>query len=191
MKQEFVENVRWSTKYWWTGILVGLLSIFMGFWSLSSPLITLVALNLIFIAGFLASGIVDVIYAFSVRKESSDWWVLLMAGIVNLVLGFLLMSMKEQSVVVLLFYVGFSVLFHSISAIFIGSRLNRLNLDGGVGLIVLGVLGIILSFFLIRNFGFTASFIVTLCGFSLFLYGFTRIYYAFLLKRLKKKTNIE
>lgn len=174
-----------TVKYWWTGLLVGAFAIFLGFWSIMTPLSTLVALNIIFIAGFLVSGVFDISYAISMRKENPDWGIILASGLINLLIGFLLLSSKVESFVVLLLYVGFWVMFHAIATIAMSIRMQKMKASGWGFMLLFGILGVILSFLLIANFGFASSFIVTLFSFSLILYGVSRIFHAFSLRKLK------
>ncbi len=184
---ENIKNTMKSAiKYWWTGLLVGVLSIVLGFWSIATPITTILALNILFIAGFLTSGIIDVFYAISMRKESNDWGIILASGLINLFIAFLLLSAKLDSFIILLLYVGFWFMFHSLTTIAMSIRMHKNRIKGWGYLLSLGILGLVLSFFLISNFEFATSFIVTLFAVSLMLYGIIRVIHALVLRGLQK-----
>lgn len=105
-------------KYWWLSLLVGIISIIMGVWSLVTPDTTLVALTIFFIAMFFISGITDIVYALYNRKTSNNWGWALAGGIIDIILGVLLVSLPLPVITTMLVYfVGFWILFRSVLAL--------------------------------------------------------------------------
>lgn len=186
MRKNNLKSLESAIKFWWTGLFVGFLAVFLGCWSVSTPLQTLVALNIIFIASFFVGGIADLFYGLAMRKETNDWLLLIISGIINVVIGFLLLSARVDSFVVLLLYVGFWILFHSLNVVLMAFRLKGFQVRGWASLAIFGVIGVVLSFFMIGNFAFATGFITTLFSLSLIVYGITRVFHACALRRLKK-----
>lgn len=186
MEITFLKNLRRKAKYWWVGLLIGVLILCLGIWSLSVPVTTLLSLNILFIAGFIASGLGDIFYAFSVRKDRHDWGWILGSGIISLMLGLVLVSRPLESIIVLLLYVGFWATFQSVMMISSSIMMQRFGFKGWGWILTFGIIGILFSFVLITNPAFASSFIITLFAFSLVLYGIARIFYAFKLRGIYK-----
>ncbi|EGJ71459.1 hypothetical protein Bcop_1256 [Bacteroides coprosuis DSM 18011] len=186
MEITFLKNLRRKAKYWWVGLLIGVLILCLGIWSLSVPVTTLFSLNILFIAGFIASGLGDIFYAFSVRKDRHDWGWILASGIISLMLGLVLVSRPLESIIVLLLYVGFWATFQSVMMISSSIMMQRFGFKGWGWILTFGIIGILFSFVLITNPAFASSFIITLFAFSLVLYGIARIFYAFKLRGIYK-----
>ena len=191
MKRSFLSTIQRKAKYWWVGLIIGILISFLGFWSFSVPVTTLIALNIVFIVSFIVSGLGDIMYAFAVRKVSSEWGWILAGGIISLVLGVILVSRPLESFLVLLFYVGFWVAFQSLMTIITSITMKRNQWKGWGWLLFLGIVGAIFSVFLIVNPVYTSRFIVALFSISLVMYGIVRIFYSFKLRQLKEMMKHE
>ncbi|MFV8819650.1 HdeD family acid-resistance protein [Haliea sp. E17] len=70
-------------------VILGLLSLFAGLFSIMQPAEALAALTLVLAAFFAASGVIEVATAFAARP-SQGWGWLLFNGIVSLLLGFII-----------------------------------------------------------------------------------------------------
>ena len=191
MKHGLLSTIQRTAKYWWVGLLIGILILILGFWSFTVPVATLLSLNILFIVGFIVSGIGDISYAIAVRKESSDWGWILAGGIISLILGLALASRPLESVVILLLYVGFWVAFQAVMTIATSISMQRNGWKGWGWFLFLGILGVIFSILLITNPAYASGFIVALFSISLILYGVTRIYYSFKLRKLNQMFKSE
>lgn len=187
MRNNLFYSVKQAVKYWWISPIIGLISIILGIWCIADPLTTLVVIGAFFIAGFLISGIFEIIFAISNRNTLNGWGWTLASGIINIVFAMLLLAIPMGTIAALLFLVGFWVMFQSIWLIGTSIELQRSGIKGWGWSLASGILGIILSFILIANPAFAAGFIVYLLGFSLLLYGVIRIYYGFRLRNLHKE----
>lgn len=118
------------------------------------PGTTLALLGAFFIAGFLVSGIFEIIFALANKNTLKGWggWTLA-SGIIDILFALLLLAMPISTIAVLLFMVGFWVMFQSIWAIGGGAiELQRNSVKGWGGwILTFGILGVILSFILIAN----------------------------------------
>lgn len=173
-------------KYWWLSLLVGILAIIMGIWSLITPDTTLVALTVFFIAVFFISGIIDIIYAVSNRKTTTNWGWPLAGGIIDIILGILLVSMPMPLVTTLLVYlIGFWIMFRSILTLGFSCELQQNGVKNWGWLLALSILGILFSVFYLLSPVFNGIFVVLLVSIAFMTYGIFRICYAFELKSIK------
>lgn len=176
-----------KAKHWWIGLLIGLLVMGLGFWSLSVPTVTLVTLNIVFITGFIIGGLLDIFYALAIRKDRNDWGWLLFNGVVSLVLGVLLISEPVMSLFILLLYVGVWVFIQSVSIIMSSIRMKKAQLNSWIWILIFGVLTFAFSIVLLSKPGVASVFIVSLFSMSLVLYGFIRVIYALVMFSLHRK----
>lgn len=186
MKNDLFFSVRQAVKYWWVSPLVGIIAIILGLWCIGNPGETLAVLGALFIAGFLVSGIFEIFFSILNKKILKGWGWTLASGIINILFGLILLSIPIGTIAVLLFLVGFWVMFQSIWSISSSIELQRNGIKGWGWLLAFGILGLILSFILIVNPVFAATFIIYLLSFTLLSYGIMRIYLGFKLRSVHK-----
>lgn len=189
MENNLFYSVKKAVKYWWILPIIGLISIFLGFWCIMNPLSTLTIIGALFIAGFIVTGIFEIIFAVSNRDTLKGWGWTLASGIVDLIFGFLLIAIPAATITALLFFVGFWVMFQSIWLIGSSIDLQRSGVKGWGWTLASGILGLIFAFILIANPTFAAGFIIYLFALSLFMHGVTRIYQGFKLRNLHKEVE--
>ncbi len=187
MKNELLQITKQAVKYWWTSLLIGILSIILAIWCMAAPATTLALLGAFFIAGFLISGIFEIIFAVSNRDTSNGWGWTLASGIIDILFALILMATPLGTIATLIFFVGFWAMFQSIWGIGSAIELQRNGIKGWGWVLALGILGLIFSFVLITNPIFAAEFIIYLLAFTLISYGILRIYYGFRLRSVGKK----
>lgn len=185
MKNEILETARRAVKNWWVSILVGILAIVLGIWCAVTPDTTLVALTIVFIVAFLISGIFEIVFAVS-NRDMSGWGWSLAGGILDLILGILLMALPLPVItIVLVYFVGFWILIRSIWGIGTASDLSRWKVKGWGWMLALAILGVIAAFFFFISPVFGGGMIVWFAAFAFVFYGVFRIYLGIWLKSLK------
>lgn len=187
MKNYFLSSVKKTVKYWWISPIIGIIAIILGVLCLANPLTTLSMLAILFVAGFLASGIIEIIFAISNREVINGWGWTLASGIISVLFGLILLTMPIETITVLLFFVGFWAMFQSIWAIGSSIELQKSGVKGWGWILAFGIIGLIFSFILITNPLFAAGFIIYLFAFILLTYGFVRIFYGFKLRSIHKE----
>ncbi|MBK5721557.1 DUF308 domain-containing protein [Dysgonomonas sp. Marseille-P4677] len=189
MKNELFQTAKQAVKYWWTSLLIGILSIILAIWCLATPTTTLAVLGALFIAGFFIAGIFEIIFAISNRERLNGWGWTLASGIIDILFALLLIATPLGTIATLIFFVGFWALFQSIWVIGSSIELQRNGIGGWGWVLAFGILGLIFSFILITNPVFAAGFIIYMLAFTLLFYGISRIYYGFKLKSVGKKID--
>jgi uncharacterized membrane protein HdeD (DUF308 family) len=105
--------------------LLGLLYIVAGFITFENPLFAAVLLTLMLGAALVASGIVRIFLAFSMKRESPWIWVLL-SSLITLVLGVLILARwPVSSVYVLGIFLGIDLVMAGASWVGLGFALHR------------------------------------------------------------------
>lgn len=171
-------------KHWYLPLISGILFICIGLLVFSTPLKSYLTLAAIFAVTFLFTGVIEIIYAIANHKKSDNWGWSLAGGIIDFLLGILLVSHPDITIIILPFYIGFGILFRSIMAIGWSLELKRQQISDWGNLLAVGILGAILAFILLWNpvlAGFTIIFYTAL---AFIVIGIFQIYLSFKLKKL-------
>lgn len=189
MKKSILQEARRIVKNWWVSVLVGVLAIILGIWCAATPDSTLVALTMVFVVAFLVSGVFEIIFAVGNRGIQGWGWGLA-GGIIDLILGILLVSMPLPVItLVLIYFVGFWLLIRSIWGIGLAADLSRLRGSGWGWLLALAIFGVIFAFLFFLSPLFGGGMIVWFAVLAFLFYGIFRIYLGIRLKSMNK--NIE
>jgi uncharacterized membrane protein HdeD (DUF308 family) len=189
MSTTFVKSVQTAVKFWYIPLIVGLIFIGTGIYTFFQPVATYLVLVFIFSLSFLISGIFETIFALLNRKQIDNWAWILTAGLINVLLGIILLSRPGLSISVLPLYVGFGILFRSIAAIGYGFDLKHYGVQGTGNLIFIGILGAIFGTLVIFNPAFGAINIIFWTAISFIISGFYSVDFALKLRKLKSYSD--
>ncbi len=186
MAQSFLKTIRESVNYWWLILLSGVLLIIVGIWVIASPIASYLSLSLLFAWGILLTGIFEIIFAVSNRKGMDSWGWTLASGILDLVIGFYLLSYPAITITVLPFILGFWLLYRGGAAI--GSAFDMKSYgDRNWGwFLFLGIAIIFFGLMVLVNPVFGAANIIIWTASAFIFAGIFRIYLSLKLRRLKK-----
>jgi uncharacterized membrane protein HdeD (DUF308 family) len=113
----------WGKFLFW--VLLGVLYIIAGFVTFENPLLAAVLLTLVLGASLVASGIMRIILAFSMKRESPWIWVLL-SSVITLLLGLLiLVRWPVSSLYILGLFLGFDLIMAGAGWVGLGFGLRR------------------------------------------------------------------
>jgi uncharacterized membrane protein HdeD (DUF308 family) len=136
---------------------------------------------------FFISGISDIGFAMVNRNAMRGWGWGLMNGLLEVVFGIILLIIPATVLTTILLYlIGFWVLFRSVWSVGEAIELQIIGIRGWGWFLVLGILGIIASIIFIISPVFAGIFVVALISLALMFYGIFRIYLAFGLRRINK-----
>jgi uncharacterized membrane protein HdeD (DUF308 family) len=109
------------TPSWrWLHILFGIIAIIAGVLALVWPGQTFLVLAAIIGWYVLFAGIMDIVTAFATKDLNDLWWLQLLLGIAQVLIGFWAVGYAGRSIALLVIWVGASALARGISSIFIG-----------------------------------------------------------------------
>ncbi len=177
--------IKKTVKYWYLGLLVGLLLVGVGLWSIIFPHQSIAVIAFVFSLTFLLTGLFEIIFAIANREEITDWGWILALGILKLVVGVLLLANPAISALTLAFYVGFIIFFRSLSTLIMAFNLKQYLVLRWGNLLAMGIIGLILAFVLLLNPSLTGVAIAVWMGLSLVITGAMSIYWSFKLKKIK------
>jgi uncharacterized membrane protein HdeD (DUF308 family) len=116
----------WGKFLFW--VLLGVLYIVAGFVTFENPLLAAAVLTLILGASLVASGIMRIILAFSMKRETPWVWVVL-SGVITLLLGLLILAhWPVSSLYILGLFLGIDLIMAGVGWIALGFGLRRSRL---------------------------------------------------------------
>lgn len=188
MRNEIYESVKQTVKNWWVSLVIGVLALIVGVWSMTTPDVTLVALTYVFIFTFFLTGIFEIIFAVSNKDTLSGWGWTLAGGIIDIVFGILILTLPPiVAAVTLVYFVGFWIIFRCIWMIGESMELKKMNVNGWGWLLALAILGVLFGItFLISPLFTGAVFIVAFVAVAFIIYGIFRIYMAFRMRSINQ-----
>ena len=184
MENKIYKTIESAIKHWYLPLIVGILLIVLGIWTLITPLESYLMLSIVFAVGFFLSGVFEMIFALTNKHKSWGWSLAL--GILSIIIGLLLIMNPAISMVTLPFYVGFMLLFHSILGISSAYEMRRYGIMDWGWLMLVAVLGMIFSFIMLWNPIFAGLNIVVWTGIAFLVTGIYMIYFSTRLNKLNK-----
>lgn len=189
MENQIFKTVKSSVKHWYLSLIVGVLFILLGFWILKTPMESYLTLAILFSITFLVNGVFEIIFSISNKEQIDSWGWVLASGIIDLLFGIWLVSNPGLSLAVLPFYIGFMLMFRSMSAIGYSFDMKSFGIQEWGWLLALGILGLIFSFTMIWNPVFGGLSIIFWTALAFITYGIFRVFLSFKLKKLHSITK--
>ncbi len=187
MKNSLSRTAQEAVKNWWISIIIGILSLILGFIFIYQPFDALATLVIFFVIGFFIAGIFEIVFALSNKDYITGWGWSLVIGIIDILLGILLVSTPLLTPIAMIYFFGFWVMFQSIWGIGISVDLQQIGAKGWVWLLILSILGVLCSFVFLLSPSIAPGFIISMAAVAFFVYGIFRIYLGIRLKSLKNE----
>ena len=100
-----VSKVSHSVKNWWVFLIIGILMIVGAIWMFKTPVESFVGLVAFFSILILISGILSIFYVLGNKSDLDDWGLYLTGGILDVVIGLILLNYPGITIVLFsLFY---------------------------------------------------------------------------------------
>ncbi|MGA3015422.1 MAG: DUF308 domain-containing protein [Bacteroidales bacterium] len=186
MENQIIKTGKNAIKHWYLSLILGIIFIFVGIWVLMTPVSSYFTLSILFSVTIFVSGISEIIYSITNRKEISNWGWVLAGGIIDLLFGLWLIASPLLSIAILPFVVAFILMFRSMMGIGFAFDLKDFAGSGWGWLLTLGILGLLFSFILLWNPVFAGLTTVICTGCAFITLGFFRIILSFKLQHLHK-----
>lgn len=175
---ETITSYKQSFKYWWLITIVGLLSVVFGIWIFRNPIESYFGLAIYFSMMFLLLGISEIANAFSGRRHSQWGWSVAM-GIIDLVVGFILLSNLAWAADMLPYLVAFILMFKGIDFIGYSTQMQTQKIANWGWLLAAGILTLLFSFLIIFHPLFGALNIIIWTGLAFIFGGISAVIFSF------------
>ena len=172
-----------SVKNWWVLLLLGVVYVVLGIWTVITPFAAYLSLSVLFSISMLFTGFIEISFSVSNRKKLDGWGWYFAGGCFNILVGILVLRHPALTAAIFAFFIGFLMMFTGIRAI--GTALDIKNYKGSNWgwLLAFGILTIIFSFFIIGNIVFGIITLVVTTALALLSAG---AFYIALSLRMKK-----
>jgi len=180
-----VQELKRDVKNWWFFTVIGILLLIAGFYTISNPLTSYIGLSVFFGAIIFVNGVMEFSFAIGNRKNEHNWGWTLAAGIIDILLGFILLLYPGLSMGVLPFVVGFYILLLGASLISYALQLNRLAVKGWGWVMAGGVLTLLFALSIIFNPVIGIATIIGWTAFAFIVAGIVNIIFSVQLKKIK------
>ncbi|MFR9165689.1 MAG: HdeD family acid-resistance protein [Dysgonomonas sp.] len=186
MENGLKKSIRKAVKNWWISLLIGILCVALGIWCAVTPLSTFLALTILFVAGFIVTGIFEIGFAITNRDSIDGWGWTLAVGIIDLVLGIVLIANPMMAPAVLVYFIIFWLMFQSFWGIGVSIDLSKSEHSGWGWLLAFAILGLILSIILLFQPVIAGEIAAYMLAAIFVVYGIFRIMLSIKLKSLNK-----
>ena len=184
-----ISKIKGTVKHWWVFLIIGILLIIGSYWIFSTPVESFISLAQIFSILILISGFFTIIFAFTNKEEINNWGLYLVGGILDVVVGFILLSYPGITLVVFSLFIGFWLLFRGFNTISTSLELKKEGAANWGSILLLGILVIIFALMSIVNPLIGASYLVFTLAFAIFLLGTANIFLSLQLRKVKTAVN--
>ena len=172
-----IENSKRAVRYWWLLLIIGIALFVVGILVFVYPTQSYLGMSLLFGWLMLISGILEVVLS-SVNKHfiTGRGW-MLASGIIEIVLGIILIFNVALSAATLPIFLGFWLMLRAFGAIGLGSDMGAMQIAGSGWTIFSGILLLLCSLWILFQplvFGTTA--VIVWVGISLLFAGGRRLF---------------
>lgn len=175
-----IERSKQAVRYWWLMLLVGIALLALGVLVFVYPAQSYVSLAVIFGWVILATGILEVVLSAANDHFVTGRGWMLAGGIIQIILGLILVFNVALSAATLPLVLGFWLLFRAFSSIGLGSDMRAMEVTGSGWTIVSGVLLLLCALWMLfRPLVFGTAMVVVWVGVGLLFAGVAALSLAF------------
>jgi uncharacterized membrane protein HdeD (DUF308 family) len=114
---EFIEGVATASGWKWLHFVLGVLFVIGGIMALMSPFQTFTILAALLGIFLVIKGSFDFVIAIAERHVADLWWLMMIVGIIEILLGVWAMGYPGRSAALLIFWIGLGAIIRGIMAI--------------------------------------------------------------------------
>jgi uncharacterized membrane protein HdeD (DUF308 family) len=125
----------------------GIVAVIFGILALTAPTKTLDFLVMLFGIFVLVVGLVATIGAIMHRKESENWWLILIPGLAGIVIGIISIAMPEVTTTIVIYLIAIWALISGLGQIYSAMKIRK-DVEGEWMPILIGVISVVLGIIL-------------------------------------------
>lgn len=194
MNSENISKENKNIKHWYLNLILGSTLILAALWVFCNPQITYNSLAKLFGIALFFTSALEIISSYQYRNLLNEWRLPLIIGILDLLVGIIIISQHELSTETLTLIMGFVFLYRSVKFIFWSTKLKKYESRNFGWVLFGGISGFMLSFILIWNWIFPTLTLLFFTSFALLLIGISELHFSLELKNYHKnifKWNLE
>ena len=195
MKRHFenlTNRVGRAVKHWWLMMLAGILCFALGIAVFVFPMESYVTLSILAGILMLVVGAAQLIIASTSGNYIAMRGYMLVGGVIDLLLGFLLCVYPGVTLALLPILLGIWMMYHAFMIISFGGDLETFRVQGSGWTIAGGIMLLILSFIVLVNpFSAGVMTVVILTGIGLLVFGFLLCWMSMIFRNIHKNSEKE
>jgi len=180
-----ISNVSRTIKNWWVFLVLGVLLLISAFWMFSTPVESFIGLASFFSALIFVSGLFSIIFALSNREDIDNFGLYLAGGILDVIIGFILLKFPELTLLLFSLFIGFWLLFRGFNLVTVAFRIKNTGDQGWGWILFLGIVVVFFAVLSIINPLIGASYLVYTLAFTLLMFGVANIVLGLKFRKLK------
>ena len=190
MKNKLLQRLESSSKiirFWWAATIVGILLIIVGLIMMFYPEISYLFLSSIIGIVIFASGVSNLALATNSHHIITGKMWIFISGIVEILLGFILIFSIAISATILPILLGIWILFKGINMVGVSDDMNIMEIPGSGWTLLMGIMTILCAFIVLSQpLIFGTETVVVWCSIALIMLGIAVINYSLQLKKMHK-----
>lgn len=171
-------------NYWWMSLISGMALLIFGLWFFVAPLESFQSLTIVFGVIILLVGLSEVYLSLKNRKSVFDYMSYLWGGLLNVVLGVLLISSPETILWIISIVIGFWLIFKGGEQIKRAIRLKKQQSGNWKAVLIFGIVLVLVAAALLWHPEIIGITIAVWTAIAFIFIGIFRIFLAFRLREL-------
>ena len=185
MDKNLVTQIGNTVKNWWVLLLVGVLLIILSVVVFMNPVANLLTLATFFSAMLVISGIASAWFSFQNRDALNGWGWNFGGGVLELVLGMVLLSHPGVTMVIMTFLLGFWLIFRGVYLISLAFEMRDYQLPNWGWVLFGGIITAVLAVIVILNPFAGAAAISVWISLGLLTAGLFTVFMSLMLRKAK------
>ena len=184
-----ISKISGTVKNWWVFLIIGVLLLMSSFWLFSTPVESFIGLAGLFSALIFVTGLFQVFFALTNKDDMDNFGLYLAGGVLDILIGFILLKYPGMTVVLFSMFIGFWLLFRGFNLTSVSFKMKGAG-DKNWGLIlVFGILTVLFAMMSIINPLIGASYLVYTLAFAILLVGIGNIALSLRLRKVKSAVS--
>ena len=168
---------------------MGVLLLVAAYWMFTTPVESFIGLASLFSALIFVSGLFSVFFALTNKDDIDNFGLYLAGGILDVIIGFILLKYPGLTVVLFSMFIGFWLLFRGFNMISISFKIKSIGDSNWGWILFFGILIVIFAMMSIINPLIGASYLVYTLAFTLVLFGVANIALSLRLRKIKSSVK--
>lgn len=185
----FKDQIYSTIKNWWVSLVLGILYIALAIFLLLNPLATYITLSILFAAFMFISGIFEIIFAVNNKDNISSWGWYLAGGIIDLLIGIMLIAIPGLSMEVLPFILAFWLMFRGFSGVGTAMDMRRYGTRNWGWVLFIAIVAVLFAIAILWVPAAGALSFVFITAYAFMAFGIFRIVLAFEMRNLYKQNK--
>ncbi len=185
-----ISKVAHSVKNWWVLLIMGILMILGSIWMFKTPIASFAGIVFFFSMLILISGVLSIFFAFSNKDDLDNWGLYLAGGVLDIVVGFILLKHPAKAVVIFSVFIGLWLLFRGVSSISAAFKLKKDGVENWGWILAVGIFTTIFAIMAVLYKPLLGgAYLAYMLAFAFLFLGIVYVFISLQLKKVKGRVG--